>query len=192
MDILRKVPQILKKGKKYIKGTIKSKIEMDFTSNLQVSSKAPGISHFYNKNSYFRVVLPSNDILKAEKSQLSISSITYPNRFKVLPNYLNSNIITKMLLYANENVIIGEMEMFSSQYENNSDLLIDISDDVSLDPLVMIANLNKKFKDIGWVYNNKTNRVSINTRKNAFVLQIPIPLANLFGLQNQMLTISTL
>ena len=75
------------------------------------------------------------------------------------------------------------MEIFSSQHEDNSDLKVDISDDVSLDPLVLIANLNKRFKDIGWVYNNKTNRVSINTRKNAFVLQIPIPLANLFGLQ---------
>ena len=75
------------------------------------------------------------------------------------------------------------MEIFSSQYEDNSDLKIDISDDVSLDPLVLVTNLNKRFKDIRWSYNNKTNRVSIKTQKNAFVLQIPIPLANLFGLQ---------
>ena len=156
---------------------------MDFTSNLRVSSKAPGTSNFYNKKSYFRVVLPSNDILKAEKSQLSISSITYPNRFKVLPNYLNSNIITKMFLYANENVIIGEMEIFSSQYENNSDLIIDISDDVSLDPLVFVTNLNKRFENIRWSYNNKTNWVSLKTVKNAIVLQIPIPLGNLFERQ---------
>ena len=47
------------------------------------------------------------------------------------------------------------MEFFSSQYEDNSDIKFDISDDVSLDPLVLIANLNKRFKDIGWVYNNK-------------------------------------
>ena len=94
---------------------------MDFTSNLQVSSKAPGISHFYNKNSYFRVSLPSNEVFQAEKSQLSISSITYPNRFKVLPKYQNSNIIAKISLYSNQNVILGEMEIFSSQYEDNSD-----------------------------------------------------------------------
>ena len=75
------------------------------------------------------------------------------------------------------------MEIFSSQHEDNSDLKIDISDDVSLDPLVLITNLNKRFKDISWSYNNKTNCISIKTRKNAFVLQIPIPLANLFGLQ---------
>ena len=52
-----------------------------------------------------------------------------------------------------------------------------------MDPLVLVTNLNKRFKDIRWLYNNKTNRISIKTRKNAFVLQIPIPLANLFGLQ---------
>ena len=75
------------------------------------------------------------------------------------------------------------MEIFSSQYEDNSDLKVDISDDVSLDPLVLVTNLNKRFKDIRWSYNNKTNRISIKSRKNAFVLQIPIPLANLFGLQ---------
>ena len=166
-----------------VKLIIKSKIEMDFTSNIQVSSNAPGISHFYNKNSYFRVALPSNEVFQAEKSQLSISSITYPNRFKVLPKYLNSNIIKKIYLYSNQNVILGEMEIFSSQYEDNSDLTVDISDDVSLDPLVMVTNLNKRFKDIEWSYNDKTNCVSIKTRENAFVLQIPIPLANLFGLQ---------
>ena len=70
---------------------------MDFTSNLRVSSKAPGTSHFYNKNSNFRVVLPSNDVFQTEKSQLSIASITYPNRFKVLPKYLESNIIKKII-----------------------------------------------------------------------------------------------
>ena len=166
-----------------VKLVIKSKIRMDFTSNLQVTSKAPGISNFYNKNSYFRVALPSNEVFQAENSQLSISSITYPNRFKVLPKNLNSNIITKIYLYSNQNVILGEMEIFSSQHEDNSDLKVDISDDVSLDPLVLIANLNKRFKDIRWSYNNKTNHVSIKTRKNALVLQIPIPLANLFGLQ---------
>ena len=56
---------------------------MDFTSNLRVSSKAPGTLHFQNENSSFRVVLPSNDIFQSENPQLSISSITYPNQFKV-------------------------------------------------------------------------------------------------------------
>ena len=69
---------------------------MDFTSNLRVSSKASGMSHFHNKNSHFRVVLPTNDVFQTEKSQLSIASITYPNRFKVLPMYLKSNIIRQL------------------------------------------------------------------------------------------------
>ena len=165
---------------------------MDFTSNLQVSSKAPGISHFYNKNSFFRVALPSNEVFQGEKSQLSISSITYPNRFKVLPKYLNSNIITKIYLYSNQNVIQDEMEFFSSQYEDNSDIKFDISDDVSLDPLVLIANLNKRFKDIGWVYNNKTNHVTINTRKTPLFYKSRFHWLIHLAFKNQMLTISTL
>ena len=69
---------------------------MDFTSNLRVSSRAPGTLFFKNTNSSFRVVLPSNEIFQSEKSKLSIASITYPNRFKVLPNYLRSNYIRKI------------------------------------------------------------------------------------------------
>ena len=68
-------------------------------------------------------------------------------------------------MYSNQNVILGEMETFSSQYEDNSDLKVDISDDVSLDPLVLVTNLNKRFNHIRWWYNNKTNRVSIKTRQ---------------------------
>ena len=140
---------------------------MDFTSNLRVSSKAPGTSHFYNKNSNFRVVLPSNDVFQTEKSQLSIASITYPNRFKVLPKYLKSNIIKRIYLYSNQEVVIGEMDIFSSENEDNSDLMKDISKDLSLDPLVVISNLNKRFKeeDMTFKYNNNSHRVSFKTRK---------------------------
>ena len=38
-------------------------------------------------------------------------------------------------------------------------------------------------EDITWKYNNRSHHVSIKTRKNAYVLQIPIALGNLFGLQ---------
>ena len=104
LDLFKGIPTI-------VKLVIKSKVKMDFTSNLRVSSKAPGMSHFYNKNSHFRVVLPSNDVFQTEKSQLSIASITYPNRFKVLPRYLKSNIIRKIYLFSDQQVILGEMEV---------------------------------------------------------------------------------
>ena len=55
LDLFKGIPTI-------VKLVIKSKGKMDFTSNLRVSSKAPGMSHFHNKNSHFRVVLPSNDV----------------------------------------------------------------------------------------------------------------------------------
>ena len=89
LDLFYGIPTI-------VKLIIRSKIEMDFTSNLRVSSRAPATLHFQNTNSNFRVVLPSNEIFQSEKSQLSIASITYPNRFKVLPKYLKSDNIRKI------------------------------------------------------------------------------------------------
>ena len=178
LDLFKGIPTI-------VKLVIKSKGKMDFTSNLRVSRKAPGMSHFHNKNSHFRVVLPSNDVFQTEESQLSIASITYPNRFKVLPRYLKSNIIRKIYLYSNQEVILGEMEVFTSQNEDNSDLMKDVSEDVSLDPLVLISNLNKRFKreEVSWKYNNRSQHVSIKTGKHSYVLQIPFSLGNLFGLE---------
>ena len=82
---------------------------MDFTSNLRVSCKAPGTSRFLIRNPHFRIAIPSNDGFQTEKFQLSISSNTYPNRFKVLTNYSKSNGIYRIYLYSDQEVISGEM-----------------------------------------------------------------------------------
>ena len=91
-----------------------------------------------------------------------------------------------MYLFSDQEVIIGEMEVFTSKNEDNSDLMKDVSDDVSLDPLVLISNLNKRFReeDITWKYDNKPQHISIKTSKRGYILQIPVPLGNLLGLQN--------
>ena len=60
--------------------------------------------------------------------------------------YLKSNIIRKIYLYSNQEVILGEMDIFISQNKDNSDLMKDVSKDVSLDPLVLISNLKKSLK----------------------------------------------
>ena len=57
-DLFKGIPTI-------VKLVIKSKVKMDFTSNLRMSNKTPGMSHFDNKTSHLRVVLPSNDVLLA-------------------------------------------------------------------------------------------------------------------------------
>ena len=48
LDLFKGIPTI-------VKVVIKSKVKMDFTSNLRVSSKASGMSRFNNKNPHFRV-----------------------------------------------------------------------------------------------------------------------------------------
>ena len=46
--------------------------------------------------------------------------------------------------------------------------------------------MNKRFReeDIIWKYDNKSQHISIKARKRDYILQIPIPLGNLLGLQN--------
>ena len=165
-----------------VKLIIRSKVTMDFTSNLRVSSKAPGTLQFQNKNSSFRVVLPSNDIFQSENSQLSISSITYPNQFKVLPKYLKSDKIRKIFLYSDQKVDEFNMNFFT---EDDPELTEDIANAVSLDPNVLISNFNKKFKKekIEWVYDKLNQRISLRTKQNAYLLQIPIQLGKILGLQ---------
>ena len=139
-----------------IKLIIKSQVKMDFTSNVRVSSKASGISNFPNKNSFFRVVIPTNDIFQSEKSQISISSITYPNRFKLLPEYLNAKCVRTYFMYSDENIILSEMEISSSS-RKDSTFSKDITSDLSLDPLTLINNFNKRFEkeEIEWLYRIK-------------------------------------
>ncbi len=138
-------------------------------------------------------MIPGHDVFQSESSELSISSITYPNRFKVLPEYLNSNHITTYFMYSNERVIVNEMKINS--FDKHLDIkckkmqctnLKNVSLDVSLDPLVMASNLNKTFEkeNIEWLYNTQTRRISIKTKDSAYVLQIPYPLGNLLGFQD--------
>lgn len=54
-------------------------------------------------------------------------------------------MIAKIFLYWSENEFIVEMKHFTSENEYNSDLTIDISEYVSLEPLVLITNLKKNF-----------------------------------------------
>ena len=76
------------------------------------------------------------------------------------------------------------MNFFTEDFLD-SEFSEDISSDLSLDPVTLITNFNKKFKKdkIKWQYDDRTHRISINTKKNAYLLQIPIPLGNLLGLQ---------
>ena len=76
LDLFKGIPTI-------VKLVIKSKVNMDFTSNLRVSSKASGMSHFHNKNSHFRVVLPTNDVFKQKNLnfQLQVLHIRIDSKF---------------------------------------------------------------------------------------------------------------
>ena len=78
--------------------------------------------------------------------------------------------------------------------EDDPELTEDIANAVSLDPNVLISNFNKKFKKekIEWVYDKLNQRISLRTKKNAYLLQIPIHLGNILGLQESDVNYSNL
>ena len=78
-------------------------------------------------------------------------------------------------MYSDQEVIIGEMEVFIGQNKDNHDLMKEFSEDVSLDPLALISNQNKKLgeEEITWKFNDRSQDVSIKTGKYGYVLQIP-------------------
>ena len=51
--------------------------------------------------------------------------------------------------------------------EEDPELTTDVSNDVSLDPEILISNLNKKFTNekIEWSYDKITHRISIKSQK---------------------------
>ena len=91
-------------------------------------------------------------------------------------------------MYSDPEVILGEMEVFTSQNEDNSDLMKDVSEDVSLDPLVLISNLNKRFKreEITWKYNNRSQHASIKTGNTAMFYKFHFHWASYLVLKNRM------
>ena len=151
---------------------------MDFTSNLRVSSKATPPASFRNKNSLFRVTLPSNEIFQSESSKMCISSVTYPNRFNLLPSYLNANEIKVIYMYAKNNFSLARMKMEPTSKK--------ITAYLSNDPKLLINNFNNIFNfnpGITWKYNGQTNKISISSSANSYILQIPIPFGNMIGLE---------
>ena len=158
---------------------------MAFTSNLRVSNAAPNVSNFHNKNSFFRVNIPSNEIFQSQTAELSISSISYPNRFKILPRYLNAGEIKRIFLYSEDNYSSHSIQdKFSSSSFSE---VKDVSSDIVEDPVPLTSNLNKTFKleNIKWKYNIKSNQLSVSTNEYAYVLQIPCSLGNMLGMKEE-------
>ena len=86
-------------------------------------------------------------------------------------------------MYSDQEVILGEMDVFISHNADNNDLMKDVSEYVASDLLFLISNLDKKFKEqqITWKYNKRSQHASIKTIKHSYALQITLLLGNLFG-----------
>ena len=166
-----------------VKLIIKSQSKMDFTSNLRVSSKALPPASFYNKKSLFRVTLPSNEKFQSKSSKICISSVTYPNRFKLLPSYLNAGEIKAIFMYAKDD--------FNLSHNLESSKSINVNSFLSNDPKILVNNLNNIFdfneeifnQGIKWKYNGESNKISVSSSGNSYILQIPNAFGNMIGLE---------
>ena len=82
---------------------------------------------------------------------------------------MKSNYIRKVFLYTNQNVDEFNMNFFT---EADPELTVDIGNDVSLNPDVLVSNFNKKFlnEQLEWSYDKIKHRMLIKSKKNAYLL----------------------
>ena len=156
-----------------VKLLIKSEKGMPGISNIRISSNADSISNFPNKNSFFRVKLKSNDIFQSENSQIAITSVSYPNKFKILPSYLKSNTIKLIYMYSSSH--FSHQNIFT---EKNVDGKIIENENV------IFSNLKEVFNNfVSLDYDENANIFSISSTHNAYIIQLPIPLGNVIGMR---------
>ena len=96
-------------------------------SNLKVSSSSEKYSAFENRNSSFRVKIPSNLNFNQPNLHISVSSITFPNKFKTFP--ANSKNILYVLTI-NEQLQIEKVENITipgRSFQSSRDLLYSIN-----------------------------------------------------------------
>ena len=73
---------------------------------------------------------------------------------------------------------------FSPSTMGNTPIEKDVFPLISNNPKIFFANLNIKLgnSSLKWEYNEHTNKCSISTSENAYIIQIPIVLANMLGM----------
>ena len=92
---------------------------------------------------------------------MSVASITYPNRFKVLPSYSNSNIINRFYMYSGDLFSVNSMQLNDSKRDPSSIKAIRL--DVSHDPhgyitkkVYNIVTLQRELKKLKAFFQMKT------------------------------------
>ena len=67
--------------------------------------------------------------------------------------------------------------------KDDPELTEDVANAVSLETNVFISDFNKKFEKekIEWVYDKLNQRISLRTKKNAYLLQISIQLGKILN-----------
>ena len=100
-------------------------------SNLKVTSSSKEFSNFDNRNNHFRIQVPTNLHFNEPNLQMGVGGISYPNRFKTLPN-----------LTQNKNFFIFNLYLVTLVIENQTTIPISNLSFKSAEDMLQSFNLN--------------------------------------------------
>ena len=114
-------------------------------SNLKVSSNSKEFSTFNNTNNHFRIKIPPNLDFSEPNLQMSVSSITYPNKFASIPNFEQNKYIyvfdtntleltpytlkLRKSMFVSNSDLLTELKTVFNEWKNSNGLVIERTDD---------------------------------------------------------------
>ena len=167
--------------------------------HLKVSSKADKFSEFDNSSSHFRVKLPLNLDLNKRNMKIAVSSITFPNTFKILPPSINPLAVCVI----KENLPRTNFQIYHNLSPETITSFKTIDTPKTFFPSIknLLQELNSRLsqKGVGIVFKNAMDTPGTNDHvqrneciiqsyeKKCVVLELPLDLAKLLGLSKDIL-----
>ena len=157
-------------------------------SNLKVSSNSDSDTQFNNNNNDFKVKLPPSISFDENNLHLSVSSITFPNKFKTLPSNVQNNIYISILnsdsLSIDSN--IKKVNIPEGSYNSSDKFIQSIND--SLISKECKSVVFTKLHDIGGTIQEKGGKCMISSKAYT-IIALPIHLCILLGIRRDLITL---
>ena len=164
-----------------VPSTIKLKIqsmEGNIISNLKVSSNSKEFSTFNNTNNHFRIKIPPNLDFSEPNLQMSVSSITYPNKFASIPNFEQNKYIYVFDTNTLE-LTPYTLKLRKSMFVSNSDLLTELK------------TVFNEWKNSNGLVIERTDDKFFSLKSNSnLIIAFPLQLALLLGLKKDLVSIN--
>ena len=159
-------------------------------SNLKVTSTSKEFSNFDNTNNHFRIQIPSNLHFNEPNLQMSVAGISYPNRFKSLPN-----------LNQNKNFFVFNLSLLTLDIEKQTTIPISNFSFRSPEDMLQTFNLNlSKESHLSAVFKNTFNSTPKTKFSNTHhckiqsslysIIALPVHLCILLGIKRNLISLN--